>query len=394
MDIMERRAAITGVGMSAVGRRLGKTAIELTIDAIMAALDHAGLRVEDIDGLCTMPGYSETPGMAPVPLREIKNALGLKLDWFSSIQEGPGQMSAIMNPAMWVACGQARHVLCFRTATQYSAREQIAAAPPPDGAPAKRWNGWQSWHYPFNALSPIHNHAMITRVRMHRYGLTREQMGWWAVNCRRNAQKNPHAVYRDPLTIEDYLDARMIADPLCLYDCDAPIDSSVAIIVSALDAARDLRHAPLRIEAMSGALHGKDSWDQFDDLGSMAARDAGRHLWSRTDLKPSDVQVANLYDGFTVQPLIWMEALGFCGEGESGAFIEGGTRIALDGELPMNTGGGQLSGGRLHGFGLLRETCLQLWGEGGERQVAGNPEIGLTAAGGGALAGCLVLTRQ
>jgi acetyl-CoA acetyltransferase len=145
---------------------------------------------------------------------------------------------------------------------------------------------------------------------------------------------------------------------------------------------------------MSGALYGKDSWDQFDDLASMAARDAGRHLWQRTDLRPSDIRLANLYDGFSIQPLIWMEALGFCGEGESGAFIEGGARIALDGELPLNTGGGQLSGGRLHGFGLLRETCLQLWGAAGERQVAGDPEIGLTAAGGGALAGCIILTRQ
>ncbi len=393
MEILERRAAISGVGMSAVGRRLGKSAIDLTLDAILNALDHAGLRIEDIDGLCTMPGMSETPGMSPVPLREIKNALGLRLNWFGSIQEGPGQMSAIMNPVMWVAAGQVRHVICFRTATQYSAREQSAPASR-DGAPARRWNGWQSWHYPFNALSPIHNHAMIAKLRMERFGLTREQLGWWAVNCRRNAQHNPNAVYRDPMSLDDYLGARMIADPLCLYDCDAPIDSSVAIIVSSLEAARDLRHPPLRFEAISGALYGKDSWDQIEDLTSMAARDAGAHLWTRTDLKPTDVQVANLYDGFSIQPLIWMESLGFCGWGESGAFIEGGERIALNGELPVNTGGGQLSGGRLHGFGLLHETCTQLWGEGGDRQVAGNPEVGVTATGGGALAGCMILTRQ
>lgn len=394
MEILERRAAITGIGMSRAGRRLGRTAMELTLDAVFEAVDHAGLSFDDIDGLCTMPGSSETPGMSPVPLRDVKNALGLKLNWFASVREGPGQLSAVMNPAMWVAAGQARHVLCFRTATQYSAREANRAAPPAEGAPAKRWNGWQAWSYPFNGLSPIHIHAMITKLRMHRYGLTREQMGAWAVNCRKNAERNPRAVYREKLTLEDYMGARMIADPLCLYDCDAPIDSSVAVIVSSLDAARQLRHPPLRIEAMSGALYGKDSWDQFDDLASMAARDAARHLWERTDLKPRDVQVANIYDGFTVQSLIWMEALGFCGEGESGAFVEGGTRIALDGELPLNTGGGQLSAGRQHGFGLLHETCLQLWGEGKDRQVPGAPEVGLVAAGGGALAGCMILTRQ
>lgn len=393
-DILERRAAITGVGMSRIGRGLDRPALDLTIDAALEAIDHAGLKVEDIDGLCATPGMSETPGMAPVPVRDVKNALGLRLNWFGSMQEGPGQFSAIMNPAMWVATGQARHVLCYRTATQYSARKPASAGATGGDGAAKRWNGWQAWSFPFNGLSPIHIHAMITRLRMERYGLTREQLGWWAVNCRRNALLSPSAFYRDPLTLDGYLAARMIADPLCLYDCDAPIDSAVAVIVSAADAARDLRNAPLAIEAMSGALYGKDSWDQFDDLASMAARDAGRHLWTRTDLKPSDIQVANIYDGFSIQALIWLEALGFCAEGESGVFIEGGERIARDGILPLNTGGGQLSGGRTHGFGLLRETCLQLWEQAGDRQVGGNPRVGLAAAGGGALAGCMILTRS
>lgn len=396
----EIKASISGVGMSAIGRNTGKTALELTLDAIMKALDHAGLRVSDIDGICATPGMSQSPGMAPVMVREIKNLLGIELDFFGSTQEGPGQLSAIMNPAMWVSCDMARHVICFRTATQYSAMQaeraskQDAPKAAQAEAVAKRWGSWQQWSYPFNGLSPIHAHAMMTQLRMQRYGLTREQLGWWAVNCRRNAQLSDTAVYRDPMSLEDYLAARIIADPLCLYDCDAPIDGSVAIVVSAHEAARDLKNPPLAITAMSGALYGKDSWDQFDDLASMAARDCGKHLWSKTDLKPSDIQLANIYDGFSVQALIWMEALGFCGEGESGAFIEGGMRIALDGELPLNTGGGQLSGGRTHGFGLLRETCLQLWGQAGQRQVQGKPEIGLAAAGGGSLAGCLILQRE
>ena len=109
----------------------------------------------------------------------------------------------------------------------------------------------------------------------------------------------------------------------------------------------------------------------------MAATDAGRHLWERTDLKPGDVDVANLYDGFSILTLIWLEALGFCGKGESGPFVEGrAAHRAGDGVLPLNTGGGQLSAGRLHGFGLLWETCIQLWGEGGDRQVAGQPASG------------------
>ena len=394
MKVLEREAAITGAGISEYGRKVNKPAIELALDSVMAAVEHAGLDIDDIDGLCTNPGVSETPGMTPVPLRDIKNGLGLKLNWFASIQEGPSTLSAIMNPAIAVATGQARHVICHRTAIQYSMIRQAKAEPLPDGAPARRWNNWQSWSYPFNALSPIHAHAMITNVRMHRYGLTREQLGAWVLNCRRNAGLNPTAVYRAPMTMDEYLSTRIIADPLCMYDCDAPIDGSVAFIVSSLDAARDMKNPPLRIEAMSGALYGKDSWDQFEDITSSPAIDVGARLWNRTDLKPTDIDVANIYDGFSIQPIFWLEALGFCGPGEGGEFIAEPGQISLEGKIPMNTGGGQLSGGRLHGFGLLRESCLQLWGDGGDRQVQGDPELALTSVGGGALAGALILSRQ
>jgi acetyl-CoA acetyltransferase len=126
----------------------------------------------------------------------------------------------------------------------------------------------------------------------------------------------------------------------------------------------------------------------------MMALETGPHLWTQTDLKPKDVKLANLYDGFSFQAMLWLEALGFCKHGESGPFVEGGTRIALDGELPLNTGGGQLSAGRMHGYGLLWETCIQLWGEGGDRQVPNAPKVGVAAAGGGPLAGALLLRRD
>jgi acetyl-CoA acetyltransferase len=298
-----------------------------------------------------------------------------------------------MNAAMAVATGQARHVLCFRTLSQYSEqhKSRTQKAPP---APPRRVDGLMSWIRPFDGLSAAHPLALVAMRHMHEFGTTREQLGAVAVNGRRNAMRNPRALYRDPLTLEAYLSARMITEPFCLYDCDAPIDGSTVIIVSDLRAARDLRKRPLRFEAMSGAFHGRNSWDQVANLTDMAATDAGRHLWERTELKPADVDVANLYDGFSILTLIWLESLGFCAKGESGPFVQGGGRIGPDGELPLNTGGGQLSAGRLHGFGLLWETCIQLWGEGGERQVPGNPEVGITAAGGGPLAGCVLLTRQ
>jgi acetyl-CoA acetyltransferase len=173
-----------------------------------------------------------------------------------------------------------------------------------------------------------------------------------------------------------------------------PVDGSTAVIVSRADRARDLRRLPLRVEAVGSALRGRPSWDQFDDLTTMAMRDAGAMLWQRTDLRPADVDVAELYDGFSFLAMAWLEALGFCGKGESGPFVAGGTRIALTGELPLNTHGGQLSAGRLHGYGFLHEACVQLWREGGARQVSGDPRVAVAAAGGGPLGGCLLLVRD
>jgi acetyl-CoA acetyltransferase len=246
---------------------------------------------------------------------------------------------------------------------------------------------------PFGAASAANWIAMFAQRHFHEYGTTREQMAQIALNARKNAALNPNAIYRDPMSMEDYFDARMITSPFCLYDCDAPCDGGTAFIISRLDAAHDLRRKPIRIEAVGTALHGRPSWDQFDDLTTMALRDAGPMMWSRTDLRPSDVDIAELYDGFSFITMAWLEALGFCGKGESGSFIEGGQRIALDGELPLNTNGGQLSAGRLHGYGFFHEACVQLWGEGGDRQVPGNPEVAVAAAGGGPLAGCLLLTK-
>ena len=160
-----------------------------------------------------------------------------------------------------------------------------------------------------------------------------------------------------------------------------------------MDYAPDAPHPACHVNAVGTALRGRPSWDQFDDMTTMAARDAGASMWERTDLRPSDVDTAQLYDGFSILPLVWLEALDLCGRGESGAFVEGGSRIALDGELPLNTAGGQLSAGRLHGFGLLHEACVQLRGEGGDRQIPGRHEVAVVANGGGPIAGSMLLTR-
>jgi acetyl-CoA acetyltransferase len=195
------------------------------------------------------------------------------------------------------------------------------------------------------------------------------------------------------MTLDDYLGARMISSPLCLYDCDFSSDGAAALIVSAAETARDLRRPPVRIEAAGTALKGRHSWDQWEDLTTMGCRDAAAMMWSRTDLGPSDVDFAWVYDGFSILALQWIEALGFCKKGEGGPFIEGGHRIAFGGELPINTDGGQLSAYRLHGYGGLHEACLQLWGEAESHQLLRPPEVAVVGVGACTMCASLLLTK-
>jgi acetyl-CoA acetyltransferase len=399
---LERRAIISGIGQSQVGRRLGRSELDLTVEAGLAAIADAGLTRDDIDGLATYPGMGlGTPGFAGPGTAEVQDALRLRLNWHDGGGEGPGQMRAVIAACLAVAAGLARHVLVYRTVTESTAqgeggRQGIGGSGGGSrGMP--RFSGFLQWYLPFGAVSAVNWIALVARRRMEEFGLTREQLAQIALNARANAALNPKAVYRDPLTMDEYLAARMISTPLCLYDCDAPCDGSTAVVVSRVAHAPDLDHPACHVHAVGTALRGRPSWDQFDDLTTMAARDAGASMWERADLQPSDVDVAQLYDGFSILTMVWLEALGFCGRGESGPFVEGGAAIARDGRLPLNTAGGQLSGGRLHGFGLIHEACLQLRGEAGARQVAGRsgsgPEVAAVANGGGPIAGTMLLTR-
>jgi acetyl-CoA acetyltransferase len=190
----------------------------------------------------------------------------------------------------------------------------------------------------------------------------------------------------------------MISTPFGLYDCDVPCDGAIAVVVSAIETAADRPQPPILVEAVGTQVIDRISWDQDTLTHEPQVFGPAAHLWTRTDLRPGDVDVAELYDGFSFIAMAWLEALGFCGKGEGGSFIDGGERIARDGLIPLNTQGGQLSSGRLHGYGFIHEACVQLWGEGGERQVVRpggrQPEVAVAAAGGGPLGGCLLLTRR
>ena len=401
-------AVVSGIGQSDVGRRLYRPGLALTLDACLEAIADAGLTPADIDGISTYPGAMDVPPgfSGGVGVTEVHDALRLDLDWYMGGIESPGQLGSVVNAAMAVTTGLARHVLCFRTVTEASAqgdagRSAVMPGLSTGGGGGRgggvRMGGFMQWVLPYGTPSAANWIAMMAMRHFHEFGTTREQLAGIALNGRANAVHNPKAVYRDPMTVDDYLSARMISEPLCLYDCDAPCDGSTAVVISAGERAADLARPPVRIDSVGTAIHGRPSWDQWDDLTTMALRDAAAQLFAASELTPADVDVAELYDGFSFITLCWLEALGFCAKGEGGPFVEGGNRIARDGDVPLNTNGGQLSAGRLHGYGFLHEAVVQLRGDGGDRQVVRTggraPEVAAVAAGGGPLAGCLLLTR-
>ena len=393
MTDIEQRAIISGIGQSDIGRRLGRDELDLTLDAALAAIADAGLTTDDIDGLATYPGaMGGVPGFAGPGTPTVHDALRLKLNWHNGGVEGPAQVQAVIKAVMAVACGLARHVLVYRTVTESTA--QGSGGRQGIGVGGRGGiGGSMQWQIPFRAFSAANWLALNAHRHFHEFGTTPEQMAQIALNARKNAAGNPKAIFRDPLSMDDYFASRMITTPFRLFDCDVPCDGSTAVVVSAVEHAGAVDHPVARVEAIGTALRGRPSWDQWADMTTMPAFDAAAHMWSRTDLRPSDVDVAELYDGFSWLTMCWLEALGFCGHGESGPFIEGGKNIALDGEIPLNTNGGQLSGGRLHGFGFIHEAVLQLRGDGGERQVPGSPEVAAVANGGGPIAGCMLLTK-
>ncbi len=385
----EHDSAITGIGMSQIGRRLMRDPLSLTIEASLAAIEDAGLSVDDIDGLSTYPGGMTAAGMGEGGVTALESSLRIRPTWFNGGSETFGPAGSVIAAMLAISAGLVTHVLCFRTVWQATHDALTRAGKIPLGS--MRVGPPMDHMMPFGATSAAHPLAMAAQRHMHRYGTTRETLGWIALNSRRNAALNPTAIYRDPLTMDDYLSARMITTPFGLYDCDVPCDASIAVIVSAADTACDLRHQPVRFDAAGTQIIERTDWDSSTLTHEPQALGQAAHLWSRSSLTPADVDVALLYDGYTFNCLSWLEALGFCGIGEAKDFLDGGKNIARDGILPVNPHGGQLSHGRTHGMGLLHEAVVQLRGDAGERQIAG-ASVAVVSSGGLTPSGALLLT--
>ena len=249
--VLEDRVVISGLGKSRVGRRLGVDPWSLTAAACLGAIEDAGLSVEAIDGVSTYPGaVGSTPGITGAGVDDVRALLGLRLRWHTGGLEVPGQLGALINGMLAVGSGLAEHVLCFRTVWESTAQQGVGSRA---GTLSQRVHRESDqWGKPYGLAYPSYGALMMQRY-MHDSGTTREQIAQIALTDRANAALTEDAPYRDPLSLDDYLSARMISDPLCLYDCDVPIDGSIALVVSPARVTEMARGRSIPIRAIGSA---------------------------------------------------------------------------------------------------------------------------------------------
>ena len=270
MEKFESKVIVSGIGLSETSRHADRSGLDLALDAMLAAISDAGIAPDDIGGLASMSFGDRAP-------EEITDALGLQLDWMGGSGSG-AQLGVMINAAMAIASGLCRHVLLYRSVQRLGGLLGSAS-----GALPAAEGPWE-WHVPFHEYSAVHLMAMQARRHMHQYGTTKEQLGWIALTGRRHAQLNEKAVLRAPMTMEDYLQAPLISDPLGRLDCDLPIDGAVGLVLSAVDFAKDCPNRPVHLEAVGCANHGRHGWEPRHDFPTMAAQDAANQMWARTDL--------------------------------------------------------------------------------------------------------------
>jgi len=352
-----RRAVIAGVGHTDFGNLAGRTAWHLEAEAAAAAVADAGLRSADVDGLLTDPGPSQgiLDGITPHFLR-LGAQLGLDPDYAGSeILGGAGSVAIVERAALAVEAGLCEVCLCVYGDSPLSAPGSFEYGRGDEAA--------------FGFFGAAGLHALAAQRHMHLYGTRSEQLGEVAVAARAHAARTPHAQKRRPLSMEDYLDSDPLVEPLRKLDCCLVSDGAAAVLVTTEERSRDLRGSAVRILGHAQA-HSLSTYGSPDHFDALPAARCGSKALGRAGVSLADVDVALLYDCFTIVVLLQLEDYGFCKKGESGPFVEGG-RIAPGGALPVNPSGGLLAEG--YGGGMLHviEAVRQLRGEAGERQVPG-----------------------
>lgn len=381
---------VVGVGFSAPERPARTSLHAHAATAIGQALTDSGLARSDVDGLATYPhapfiGAGEQDGIDVVSVDYV--ARQLRFDGATWAAESSWGMisSSISQAASALSVGLCKYVLVWRAMRLPEHRYgQLSAAPSAGGD--------DQFIAPWNLISPVQWHALAYRRYLERYRSDPSLLGSLAVASRQQAKDNPYAYFRDrPLDAQIYLDSRVISDPLRLYDCDVPVQSCIALILTTSERARHtpwaarLAGTALNIPAGPALLH--YTLDDYLDRGRRVAA----NLWGEAGLGPDELDSAQIYDGFAPSVLYWLESAGFCGPGEALDFLQGG-RIAPGGQLPLNTFGGSLSAGRMHGLGHIAEAAQQVAGQAGHRQLTDVNAVGVFVGSPMLDGGALVLT--
>lgn len=376
------RAAIAGIGLTPFAKKREQSELAGGCAAIKMALDDAGLTPRDVDGMVRYEIETNTQ-------EKYARALGIEnLRFYGSVEYGGGAgCGTILHAAIAVATGAADVVVCLRSRNRGSG-----------GRPwAKTGNyvegDWQ-FSSPYGLVRPVDQIGLIARRMMIERGVTREHFGAAAIACRAHAERNPMALMRKPLAMADYLAARMIADPMCLFDCCLESDGSLACVITSAERARDLRQRPVYIHAGAQGMGPNASimtnYYKRDFLSTANAYVA-RDLWRHSDVQARDLRCAQLYDAFTPLILVSLEEFGLVPPGEAGAFALAGELQWPNGRLPTNTSGGSLSEAYVHGFNLICEAVRQLRGT-STCQVPDCDSV-LVTSGAGVPNGAVVLRR-
>ena len=350
---MRGEAAIVGVGIAGLGEAPGQSAMEILADAALAALDDAGLRPSDVDGLFV----STTAHF--MPTASAAEYLGIR-PYFSdtNMTGGSSFVAHLMTAAMALSSGVCNVALIAYGSNQRTAlgRLQMNNEPLP-------------FETAYGPRYPISGYAMMAARHMHDYGTTREQLAEVAVAARGWAALNPEAFCREPLSIDEVLDSRMISDPLTLLDCCLVTDGGGALVLVRRECAADSKRSPIHLLGV-GLAHEHRQMSQMPDLTSTLARESGARAFAMARMGQTEIDLLQLYDGFTINTIMFLEDLGFCPKGEGGGYVSDG-RIAPGGEVALNTNGGGLSCTHpgMYGIFLIVEAVRQLRAEAGERQV-------------------------
>jgi len=386
------RAAIVGIGRTEFSRDSGRSELTLACEAARAAVADAGLPLSDIDGVvrCDMDRVSPTA---------LVGGLGLdpQLAYVGELGCGGSAPSGMVGlAAQAVITGSAKAVLVYRALNGRSESRFGAAI-----APRRVVGGQGSYDElftPYGLLTAPQLFALLAQRHVVEHGTRPEEFGAIAVTCRANANRTPHAqMQAKPLTLEDYLASRTIASPLRLFDCCLETDGAAAVVVTTTERARDLPQRPVLVRAVAQAAPAGLSGGMmfpavaYEDALRLAPGRVARQLWARAGLGPADIDVAQIYDCFTISVLLQLEDYGFCARGESGPFAASGA-IAAGGSLPINTDGGNLSGGYIHGLNHVVEGVRQMRGS-ADVQVA-DARTCLVTSGPIGISSALVLRRD